>query len=254
MTLAATQVGGRIPAPIRVTIPTYNGTLGQPARGFEPGAAGASPAPGQAISLLIKDSWTAPATASTTLFISTGLTGASEMPNNSTITCNRTTGSLTAEWDGTAGGTGKPDVPRNVVVTVTHGSSVVACNGVITGIDRYGRPITETWSVTATGTSKTYTGATSFFRVDEITVISASDATTNTLKLGSGAVLGLAMPNPIASAVKELADGSIVTNGTFVAMSTAANVDKRGTYAPNSAPNGVRNYSVWYICDDPTYL
>lgn len=253
MPLVNAQTGGRIPAPVTVTFPKYTGTLGQPARGFEPGAAGANPAPGKQISLLMKDSWTDPATASISAYISTGLTGAGEMPNANTITVSRT-GALSAEWDGTLGATGKPDFPRNVVVTVTHGSSIVACNGVITGIDVYGRTITETWSVTATGTTKTYTGVTAFYRVDQITVISASDAEANTLKLGTGAVLGLSMPNPIASAVKETSAGSVVTNGTFVAASTSANADKRGTYAPNSAPNGSTDYAVWYVCDDPTGL
>jgi len=253
MTLKNANIGGAIPLPLRGVFGRYNGTLGAPARGFEPGVLDGNPV-GVALSLLVKDSWTAPVTASTTAYISTGLTGAGEMPNNSTITCNRTSGSLTAEWNGTYGATGKPDYPRNVVVTVTHASSVVACNGVITGKDRYGRQITETWSVTATGTSKTYTSVTSFYQVDEITVISASDATANTLKLGFGAVLGLSMPCSVASAVKEVAAGSVVTNGVFVARSTAANADKRGTYAPNTPPNSSNDYTVWYISDDPSLL
>lgn len=250
MTLTATQLGGRIPLPVRGSFPRFTGVLGSPARGFEPGVPAA--APGVALSLLIKDSWTNPVAAATTSFISTGLTGASQMPNNSTITCSRLTGSLTAEWDGTYGTTGKPDFARNFVVTVTHGSAVVVCNGVVTGIDRYGRAITETWNVTAGGTSKTYTSVTSFYRVDQITVISASAAEANTLKLGIGQVFGLALPNPIPGVVKEYVNTSIVTNGTFVAASTSANADKRGTYSPNTAPDAANDYTVWYICDEPT--
>ncbi len=253
MTLKTANMSGALPMPARGVFGRYTGTLGAPARGYEPGTLAGEPV-GTAISVLIKDSWTNPVAASTTAFISTGLTGAGEMPNANTITCARTSGSLTAEWDGAYGSTGKPDFSRNVVVTVTHATSVVACNGVITGIDRYGRTITETWSVTATGTSKTYTGVTAFYRVDQITVTAAGDATANTLKLGFGAVFGLSMPNPIASAVKETSAGSVVTNGTFVAMSTSANADKRGTYAPNSAPNGSTSYAVWYISDDPSAL
>lgn len=252
MPLTAAQTGGRIPAPIRVTIPVFNGTLGQPARGFEPGAAGASPALGRAISLLMKDSWTNPAAKAVGDFINTGITGASQ-PNNSTVTSTRD--GTAAVWDGTLGLTGILAFERNLIVTVTNGGAgVVASSGTITGLDQYGRTITETWSVTVGGASKTYVTVTAFYRVDSITITASTDASGNTLKLGMGDVLGLAMPNPLASAVKEVSGGSVVTNGTFVAASTAANADKDGTYAPNTIPNGATSYSVWYICDDPTQL
>lgn len=250
MTLKTANLAGAVPMPARGVFGRYNGTLGAPARGYEPGVLAGDPV-GVALSMLIKDSWTNPAAGSTTAFISSAITGAN-MPNNSTK--NYTRAANAALFDGTLGTTGKPDVPRNFVVTVTHGSSIVACNGTVTGIDRYGRTITETWSVSATGTSKTYTGVTSFYRIDGISIMSAGDATTNSLVLGTGAVLGLSMPLSVASAVKETSGGSVVTNGVFVKASTSANTDKRGTYAPNSAPNGATSYEVWYISDDPSAL
>lgn len=250
MTLKAAMLGGAIPMPLRGVFGVYTGTLGAPARGYEPGVPVGNP-PSVALSLLIKDSWTNPATASITALISTGITSTAQA-NANTVTSTRAGNSTV--WDGAIGTTGLTDFPRNIVVTVTHGSAVVVCNGVITGIDRYGRVITETWDVSAGTTSRTYTSVTSFARVDSISITSASDCSTNTLKLGTGAVLGLSMPNPLPGVVKETSAGSIVTNGTFVAASVAANADKRGTYAPSSAPNGATSYVAWYICDDPSAL
>lgn len=137
--------------------------------------------------------------------------------------------------------------PRNVVITVTHATAVVAMSGTITGLDRVGNVVTEAWSVTAGGTSKTFTGAVAFSQVTSITETVAADASTNTIIAGSGVKLGLVAQCSLASLVKETSAGSVVTNGTLVAGSSSANADPRGTYAPNSAPNGSTTYEVWYI-------
>lgn len=143
--------------------------------------------------------------------------------------------------------------PRNVVITVTHGSSVVAMSGTITGTDQYGRVITEAWSVTAGTTSKTFTGVVAFKTITSITETIAADASANTIIAGDGVVLGLPFRSVIggvATAVKEIAIGAIVVTGTLVAGSTTANTDYRGTYLPSAAPNGTNDYSVWYLCED----
>lgn len=138
---------------------------------------------------------------------------------------------------------------RNVVITVTHGSSVVAMSGTITGT-RLGRAVTEAWSVTAGTTSKTFTGAVAFDTVTSITEVIAADASANTIIMGDGKVLGLPMKCACPSAVKEMENTTVVTNGTVVAASTSANADARGTYTPNTAPNGTNDWAVWYISDD----
>jgi len=140
---------------------------------------------------------------------------------------------------------------RNVVITVTHDTSVVAMSGVITGTDINGKPITEAWSVTATGTSKTFTGAKAFKTVTSITEVVVADASANTVKAGSGNKLGLSGICSVASAVKEIAAGSVVTNGTLVAGSTSASADARGTYAPNTVPDASNDYTVYYLSDSP---
>jgi hypothetical protein len=161
---------------------------------------------------------------------------------------------------------------RNVVVTVTHATSIVAISGVITGTDVYGVKITENWNVTATGTSKTYVSARAFKRVTSITLNGGgADTSTDTVTVGDGNILGLDVILPAAlgltgAALKEVVNAALVTTGVLVAGGfaiSAAGVisvpaagaaqDLRGTYAPASAPNGAQNYDLWYISDAPEY-
>lgn len=139
---------------------------------------------------------------------------------------------------------------RNVVIVVTHSSSVVAMSGTIYG-KRFGREVTEAWSVTAGTASKTFTGKKAFDSVHRITETVAADASANTIISGTGVVFGVSAPISVASAVKEVVDGSVVTNGVLVAASTSAAADALGTYAPNTAPDGAHDYALWYISDRP---
>lgn len=145
------------------------------------------------------------------------------------------------------------DVPRNITVAVTHGSSVVAMTILVSGYDEYGVSMSELLTITATGTSKTAAGAKAFKYIESIALTSAGDSTTNTLNLGWGDVLGLPYALPAKS--------DLFTNGTFfneVLESTAPTVvaavtdaattttgDVRGTVDLNSAMNG-STVSVWY--------
>ena len=149
-----------------------------------------------------------------------------------------------------SGGVATFATPRNVVITVTHGSAVVAMSGTITGTDEFGDGLTEAWSVTAGTTSKTFTGKKAFKTITSITETVAADASANTIIAGSGDVLGLTTICLVASAVKELSGGSVVTNGTVTAGGTGSTVDPRGTYAPNTVPDGSVDYEVYYIASD----
>lgn len=151
----------------------------------------------------------------------------------------------------TLGGVGVPSVPRNVVITVTHASSVVAMSGVITGYDVGGEIMTEAWSVTATGTTKTFTGKKAFKRVTSITETVAADASANSIVAGTGIVFGITVKTTVPSAVKEMQDAAVITTGTVVAFSTASTDDPLGTYTPAVTPDGIKNYNVWVISDDP---
>jgi hypothetical protein len=140
--------------------------------------------------------------------------------------------------------------PRNVVITVTA-VAVVAMSGVISGYDSFGNFITEAWSVTAGGASKTFTGKKAFKLVTSITEVVAADASGNAIVAGTGNVLGLSAACSCPSLVKETANGAVVTNGVLAAASTAATDDARGTYTPNTAPNGTNDYEVWYLSNQP---
>lgn len=169
-------------------------------------------------------------------------------PNTTTATLipgNGLNGSLVS------GSTLVTDFARNVVITVTHASAVVALSGVITG-KRNGKVITETWSVTAGTTSKTFTGKKAFNQITSITITAASDASADSVVIGTGTVFGLPCRCSCPSAVKETLDGSIVTNGTVVAgVRNSATADHLGTYSPNTAPDGSHKYEVWFLANDP---
>ncbi|MGH9060252.1 MAG: hypothetical protein ACRDZY_12170, partial [Acidimicrobiales bacterium] len=86
-----------------------------------------------------------------------------------------------------------------------------------------------------------------FKTVTSITETVAADASANTIISGNGTGLDLTAPVSAPSAVKELLDGAVVTNGTLVIASDSQN----GSYKPNTAPDGVHNYDVWYLSDFP---
>lgn len=161
------------------------------------------------------------------------------------------TTSATLGGANTTGGVGIADYARNVVITVTHATAVVAMSGVITGVDIFGKTITEAWSVTATGTSKTFTGAKAFKRITSVTRVVAADSSANSIVIGDGKVFGLEGRCAVASGVKEVADGSVVTTGAVVALSTASTADARGTYAPSATPDSAKDYTLYYLSDDP---
>jgi len=148
---------------------------------------------------------------------------------------------------------GRPDKPRNVVITVTHGSAVVAESGVISGFADAARrvPITEAWSVTVGGTSKVFTGTKSFAIVTSVTITAVTDASANSNIVGTGKVFGFPVKVSAPKAIVELDAGSVVTNGVVVAGSTAAAADAYGTYTPNAAPDGAKDFDAWVITDQP---
>lgn len=171
--------------------------------------------------------------------ISVGAAG----PN--TTTADRTIGGALA-----SGGVVTLDYPRPVLITVTHATSIVAVSGTTYGYDLDGQPIEESWSVTATGTSKTAGGLKAFKKVTRVSVTAAGNASANTIKVGTTAKLGLdvtaAHPVPLA----ELEDGADPGGIGAVTVASASN-DPRGLYAPNTAPDGAHDYDLWYISDDP---
>ena len=140
-----------------------------------------------------------------------------------------------------SGGEAVLDVPRNVVAAWT-GTAVLTVNG----FDEYGQPMRES---SASGTS--FAGRKAFKRVTSITV--SADVTG--LTVGTGKVLGLPVLLPGSGyLIRSLQDGAQPTAGTPVAgdrtLPSATTGDVRGTYAPNSNPNGALSFQLILALDD----
>jgi len=143
-----------------------------------------------------------------------------------------------------AGGVATFDVPRNVVAAWTNTAVLT-----VTGTDEYGNVMRES---SASGTSMT--GAKAFKTITSVT----TSANITGLTVGSGVRLGLPMYLPnVPNVISQLQDGAAATAGTVVAgdsaVATATTGDVRGTYAPNSAPNGSLRFELDVIVRSPEY-
>lgn len=143
-----------------------------------------------------------------------------------------------------SGGVATFDKPRNVVAAWTNTATIT-----ITGTDEYGNVLVET---SASGTS--HTGKKAFKTITS--VVPSANITGATV--GTGVVLGL--PVFLGGAgyiLKEIMDGAAATAGTTVAgvtaTASATTGDVRGTYSPNSAPNGTRIYELILALESFTF-
>lgn len=150
-----------------------------------------------------------------------------------------------------SGGVGTFSHPRAITVTVTHATSIVAQTFDFIGTDVYGKVISETVTITATGTSKTATTLQAFATITSATQTAAANASANSITVGDSKVLGLPFKVSSVVSVAEELNGAAATAGTLVKASTTAGQDARGTYTPNGTPNGTNDWTLWYISDDP---
>jgi hypothetical protein len=145
---------------------------------------------------------------------------------------------------------------RNIVSVVTHASSIVAMTIKHYGFDYRMQPMTETGSITATGTSKTFAGKKAFRYWWKTELTAAADASTNTVDVGTGAVFGVPYKVTTTNAVIALRDGAVDT-GTKVAAdvtdpATSSTGDVRGTVDFTTDPNGTATYALWVAVPDAT--
>lgn len=143
-----------------------------------------------------------------------------------------------------SGGVATFDVPRNVVAAWT-GTAVLT----VTGTDQYGNVVVE-----SSASSTSLTGKKAF---KTITAVSTSADITG-LTVGTAKVLGLpAFLASSAEILRELEDGADPTAGTVVAgvttTATATTGDVRGTYAPNSNPDGSKVFELILALRSPEY-
>lgn len=142
------------------------------------------------------------------------------------------------------------DVPRNVIITSVGNDSGITF--AVVGVDEYGVTVAETITGANAGVAA---GLKAFARIVSIT---ASGASAGNVSIGFGNVLGF--PTFVRSAgyiEAELLNAAAATAGTLVAGVTttpsATTGDVRGTYVPNSAPDGTRAFMVAVRTDNPRY-
>lgn len=135
--------------------------------------------------------------------------------------------------------------PRNVTFTTAGATASDApATALITGTDIDNAVLTET--VTIAQTATVANGVKAFKTIVSV-AYAAAEGTGATVSIGFGAVFGLS--KTILSragrlaVVQEISAGSVVTNGTFASATTSP---PHGSYAPNSAPDGSKDYSVTY--------
>lgn len=148
-----------------------------------------------------------------------------------------------------AGGIAYMDAPRGVQIVSTNAGDTTQ-TATVRGFDQYGQAMTEV--LTFNGTTAR-NGVKAFWQINSIAI---SAALTGNLTVGTNTVLGLPVFLPTSGYVmKELQDGVTATAGTFVngaiVTPTSTSADVRGTYVPNSAPDGSRQYQLMLMLNDP---
>lgn len=142
---------------------------------------------------------------------------------------------------------------RNVVIVSANAGDTTQ-TVTITGTDMYGAVMNE--RLTLNGTT-TVTGGKAFATVTGVVV---SATMTGNLSVGDGTRIGLPVYLSNSTFIlRELQDGAVATAGTVVAglsIATPATItsgDVRGTYAPNSAPDGSRAYALVTALPEPSF-
>ena len=134
-----------------------------------------------------------------------------------------------------SGGVATFDVPRNVVGAWTNTAVLT-----VVGTDVYGNVVSE-----SSGSGTSMTGKKAFKTITSVT----PSANITGATVGSSKVLGLPLRLPGTGYVlREMEDGAAPTAGTVVAgeqaVATATPGDVRGTYAPNSNPDGAKAFTL----------
>ncbi len=147
-------------------------------------------------------------------------------------------------------GAGAAPFGRCLTVDVSAGTSTKVVT--ITGTNYLGDVIVE--NITLNGTT-VVPGVKAFATV---TAVSVSGDTDGDLIVGDAVILGLPIfIEDVDEWVTELEDGATASAGTFVAgvstAPTATTGDVRGTYSPNSAPDGAKHFVLYMTIADPTF-
>jgi len=132
---------------------------------------------------------------------------------------------------------------RNVTFTTAGATPADApATALVTGTGMDGLPLTET--VTLAQTATIANGVKAFKTIVSV-AYAAADGTAATVSIGFGLSLGLGRKAKsragLTSAIREIAVGVLVTTGVLDATNR--------TYTPSAAPDGVKDYAVYYEYD-----
>lgn len=134
--------------------------------------------------------------------------------------------------------------PRNLTFTTGGTAANAPASVVITGTDIDGTALTETLALSQSAGIDL--GVKAFKTVTSVVYGAAADAAA-TVSIGFGDLLGLSKSIKSRAGrlavIQEVAVGSVVTNGALVAPATSP---PHGTYSPNAAPDGAKDYSLTY--------
>jgi hypothetical protein len=136
-------------------------------------------------------------------------------------------------------GSGVISPPRNIEVVVAGTTATqMAATVTITGLDAWGRALTETITGTSGGAA-TYTGVKCFAKVTGVSM-PAGTGTAATFSIGTAVVIGLSNFPKMRAGQKlplvrrEIFDASVVTNGVLTLPATNPPF---GAYTPTTAPS-----------------
>ena len=151
-----------------------------------------------------------------------------------------------ADFDGSTAGVFDP--PRPVSVTCSDSAATWTGSVTVTGTDINGVTRTNTIALTNNATT---TGTVCFAKVTNIAVPAQND-TDGELSFGNGVKIGFS--KPIRSRAGAFAALSEITGGALLTLPTATFTGPSsnapcGAYEPASAPNGTRDYALYYEYD-----
>lgn len=219
---------------------------------YDPGVFEVTSSKGAPVSFLAKIDLGSPVAAVADALIKAATS--TELPNNATKTYSAGDGvaspldsaSLPAVTTfSLAGGTITAwplDVPRAVTAAGTHNSAFVTCTITITGYTIYKQKVVETLTLSGTTTASA-AGKKAFKYITSIAITSAGNATTDTINIGWGDVLGLpyklaAKSDLLGVWFNDTLDSSVTVVLADTSTVSATTGDTRGTVDPNSACDG----------------
>jgi hypothetical protein len=158
-------------------------------------------------------------------------------------------GNLTLNGALSSGGVAVLDVPRTIEIDSTAAGDT-SQTATVTGTDLYGRPMTE---VIAFNGTTAVAGQKAFKTVTQIAISAAMAGNANA---GTTNVLGLPFRVDAGNVLQWIENNlpHVGTLGTFAAAdatspATTTTNDVRGTYLPNTTPNGSVQFKCWAYVD-----